>query len=88
MCEARAIVIKDFEICTLITKSTEPCTKAKLGYFSKIDVHVDIDCPNRIEKFTIPPEANEPGFWITYNILVGLCQIFQKKNETFGGTLF
>ncbi len=51
MCEAHAIVITDFEICTLITKSTEPRTKAKLGYFSQIDV--DIDFMNRIEKFKI-----------------------------------
>ncbi len=56
LCEANAIVTV-FEICTLMVKSTEPCTKAKLGYFSKIDV--DIDCLNRIEKFKIRLEANE-----------------------------
>ncbi len=53
VCEAHAIVITDVKICTLITKSTEPCTKAKLGYLSKIDV--DIDCLNRISKFLWRP---------------------------------
>ncbi len=86
VCEAHAIVITDSEIFTLITKSTEPCTKGKLGYFSKIDV--DIDCLNRIEKFQILLEAHEPCFWIIYKILICLNQIFQKKNQTFGGTLF
>ncbi len=60
MYEAHAIVITDFELCTLIAKSTKPCcTKAKLGYLSKIDV--DIDCVNRkrkIDKLKIPLEAN------------------------------
>ena len=41
MCEAHAIVITYFEIYTLITKSTEPCAKSKLGYFSKMDVDID-----------------------------------------------
>ncbi len=86
MWETHAIVITDFEISTLITKSTEPCTTAKLGYFSQIDV--DTDCLNRIQKFKIPLKANEPCFWITYKILVRLCQIVQKKNQAVGGTLF
>ena len=62
MCEVHTIVyvITDFKICTLITKLTEPCTKAKLVCFSKIDV--DIGCLNRIEKFKIPVEAKEPDF--------------------------
>ena len=42
-------------------------------------VLLDIDCLNRIEKSKIPLEANEPCFWIIYNTLVWLCQIFHKK---------
>ena len=77
---------KWFEICTLITKSIEPCTKAKLGYFSQIDV--DTDCLNRIENFKIPLKPNEPCFWIIYKILVWLCQIFQKKIRQLGVLYF
>ena len=60
VCEAHAIVITNFEICTLVTKLRGPCTKAKLGYFSKIGV--EIDYLNRIEKFKILLKANEPCF--------------------------
>ncbi len=73
---------------SLITKSTELCTKAKLGYlvFSKIDE--DIDCLNRIEKFKIPLEAYELCFWIIYNILEWLYQIFPEKKSDIWGTYF
>ncbi len=82
MCEAYAIT--DFEICTLMTKSTEPCTKAKLGYFSKIEV--DIDCLNRIETFKIPLEANEPCFWIPIRFWYNFARFSRKikKSDILG----
>ncbi len=36
-----------YSLLVVITKSTEPCTKAKLECFGKIDI--DIDCLNRIK---------------------------------------
>ncbi len=60
-------------------------TKSKLWYFSKIDV--DVDCLNRIEKFEIPLEDNEPCFWIIYYVGVTLPD-FPENIRHLGGTLF
>ena len=73
-------------MASLIIKSTEPCTKPKLWYFSKIDV--DIDCLNGIEKFknsSVSQWTRLLNNWFYFGMAL---PDFPEKIQTFGGTLF
>ena len=61
----------------------KPGTKAKLGYLTEININ--IDCLIWTEKNKIPLET---CFWIIYNILVWLDQIFQKQTKYLGTLYF